>query len=486
VNHIYFFIFMQDNSAMRTKFLLFGLMVCHLLPAQNITVQLDDAIKKLAADAQFTYGTLAMYVVNSKTGQLVYERNAETGMAPASCQKVVTSITAFELLGKNYQYATKLGYTGSIANGVLTGNLILTGSGDPTLGSWRYGSTKENGLLDKWMAAIKAKGIKSVEGSVFVDERNFTSASIPDGWIWQDMGNYYGAGAQGLNWRENQFDLVLQSGNVVGGEVRIKSIKPPEMEALALSNELTAGEKGSGDNAYIYTAPYTNNGFVRGTIPVGENNFTISGSVPDAPQLLAEILVKKLQMAGITVREMSGSFYGPIVEQKKMQFAVQPLLTITSPSLDSINYWFLKKSVNLYGEALVKTMAVQQQKPGCTDSGVALIRRFWQAKGIPPAALKVMDGSGLSPQNRVTAKALVTVMQYAKSRDWYPSFFNALPVMNGISMKDGYINGVRSYTGYVKSKSGAAYTFCLMVNNFDGSAATVREKMWKLLDVLKQ
>jgi serine-type D-Ala-D-Ala carboxypeptidase/endopeptidase (penicillin-binding protein 4) len=475
---------MQDNSDMRTKFLLFGLMACNIIQGQQITVQLDNAIKKIAADEQFKYGTLAMYVVNNKTGELVYEKNAEVGMAPASCQKVVTSVTAFDMLGKQYRYQTKLGYTGAIKEGVLNGNLILTGSGDPTLGSWRYGNTRENVLLDKWVAAIKAKGITSIAGSVFTDERIFTSASIPDGWIWQDIGNYYGAGAQGLNWRENQFDLMLQSGNTVGSPVKIKSVLPAAFEP-ELTNELTAGEKGSGDNAYIYMAPYTNTGFVRGTIPVGENNFTISGAMPAAPQLLAALLVKKLETAGITVKQLSGSFYGTGVEQKAKQFTLQPLLTVTSPPLDSINYWFLKKSVNLYGEALLKTIAVQQQQPGSTDSGAASIRRFWQGKGIAQGALKVIDGSGLSPQNRVTAKALVLVLQYAKGREWYSHFYNALPVMNGITMKDGYINGVRAYTGYVKGKSGTDYTFCFMVNNFNGSAATVREKMWKVLDLMK-
>jgi D-alanyl-D-alanine carboxypeptidase/D-alanyl-D-alanine-endopeptidase (penicillin-binding protein 4) len=76
-------------------------------------------------------------------------------------------------------------------------------------------------------------------------------------------------------------------------------------------------------------------------------------------------------------------------------------------------------------------------------------------------------------------------MQYAKNQSWFPSFYYALPETNGIKMKDGYISGVRSYTGYVKSKTGAEYTFSFIVNNFDGSAGTVREKMWKLLDVLK-
>ena len=95
------------------------------------------------------------------------------------------------------------------------------------------------------------------------------------------------------------------------------------------------------------------------------------------------------------------------------------------------------------------------------------------------------DGSGLSPANRVTTKALVTVMQYAKKQNWFASFYKALPLQNGIRMKSGFIGGVRSYTGYITSKAGKDYTFSFIINNYDGSAASVREKMWKLLDTMK-
>ena len=156
-----------------------------------------------------------------------------------------------------------------------------------------------------------------------------------------------------------------------------------------------------------------------------------------------------------------------------------------SPPLDSINYWFLQKSVNLYGEAFVKTIAYEKTGFGATDTGINIIKDFWSKNGIEKSALNMKDGSGLSPANRVTTNALVTVMQYAKKQNWYSSFYNALPEQNGIKMKSGYIGGVRSYTGYIKSKSGAEYTFSFIINNFDGSPATVREKMWKLLDILK-
>jgi D-alanyl-D-alanine carboxypeptidase/D-alanyl-D-alanine-endopeptidase (penicillin-binding protein 4) len=106
-------------------------------------------------------------------------------------------------------------------------------------------------------------------------------------------------------------------------------------------------------------------------------------------------------------------------------------------------------------------------------------------KGIDPAAINILDGSGLSYANRVTTQSLVTILQYAKLQNWYSSFYNALPGPLSIHMKDGYIGGVRSYSGYIKSRGRREYSFSFIVNNFTGSASTMREQMWKLLDLLK-
>ena len=99
--------------------------------------------------------------------------------------------------------------------------------------------------------------------------------------------------------------------------------------------------------------------------------------------------------------------------------------------------------------------------------------------------MNIIDGSGLSPANRITASTLVTVMQYAKKQTWFPSFYNALPEINGIKMKSGSISDVVSYTGFIKSKKGVDYTFAFIINNYYGNANEVRKKMWALLDLLK-
>jgi D-alanyl-D-alanine carboxypeptidase/D-alanyl-D-alanine-endopeptidase (penicillin-binding protein 4) len=145
----------------------------------------------------------------------------------------------------------------------------------------------------------------------------------------------------------------------------------------------------------------------------------------------------------------------------------------------------LKKSVNLYGEALVKTIAYEKTRHGSTDTGVSIIRDFWSKHGIEQTALNIIDGSGLSPANRLTASTLTTVLQYAKKQPWFPFFYNALPEINGIKMKSGSIGGVLAYAGYIKSKRGDEYTFAFIIDNFNGEGARLREKMWKLLNVLK-
>jgi D-alanyl-D-alanine carboxypeptidase/D-alanyl-D-alanine-endopeptidase (penicillin-binding protein 4) len=156
-----------------------------------------------------------------------------------------------------------------------------------------------------------------------------------------------------------------------------------------------------------------------------------------------------------------------------------------SPPLDSINYWFLKKSINLYGEALIKTMAFEKTGFGSTGKGVELVRDFWEENGIEKSALNICDGSGLSPQNRVTADALVKALQYAKTRPWFGSFYYALPEYNGMKMKSGSIGGARAYAGYHTAKDGNEYSFAIIINNYDGESAAIVKKMHLILDNLK-
>lgn len=452
--------------------------------SQSTKEKLTTAFADFEKDEQFAHAAIGLYVINSKTGEVLFDKNAQLGLAPASTQKVVTSAAAYELLGKDFRYTSQLGYEGTIQNGILNGKLIFTGSGDPTLGSWRWKETTEASFTGKLLSALRAKNITAINGDLLIDESKWESQATPGGWPWDDIGNYYGAGAWGVNWHENQYDLLLRPGHSVGDPVEIVSTQPA-LNNITFINELKTGKAGSGDNSIIYLPENGALAVIRGTIPAGVKTFKVSGSIPNGPQQMALTIEKSLKEGGISISGRPLTAMNYQLNEKKLQYNATSLAGFDSPPLDSVSYWFLRESVNLFGEALVKTIAFQKKGMGSTEDGLDIIRDFWKSKGIDNTALKIKDGSGLSPANRLTPHALVTIMQFARKQPWFASFSNGLPLQNGLKMKSGYIGGVRSYTGYAKDKNGAEYTFAFIINNFDGSPSAVREKMWRILDLLK-
>lgn len=463
---------------MKRKYLFAVLCFCTVLAsAQTVKERLQKASAGLLADPQMKHAILGLSIVKSETGEKIFEINPQTGLAPASCQKTITAATALEMLGTAYRYHTRVGYTGNIRQGVLEGDLYIIGSGDPSTGSWRYTVTREDRQLDSLVQWVQKAGIKKISGKLIGYTANWEQETLPGGWIWDDIGNYYGAGIAGLNWHENQYDLVLRSGKQAGDAVKILAMRP-EPYGIRLESRLRSAAKGSGDNAYIYLPPQATTGYVQGSIPVGEEAFTISGSFPDPASQFLYSVQQKLQTAGITIS-------GFVILPASIKPELKTVGEIISPPLDSLNYWFLHKSINLYGEALLKTLAYEQNGYGSADSGMAIVKRFWQKRGIDRSALQLIDGSGLSPQNRVTTDALVQVLQYARTRPWFAAYYDALPVFNNMKLKSGTVGGAKSFAGYNTARDGTSYTMAIIVNNYNGSAGEIVKKLFAVLDELR-
>ena len=462
--------------------LLFCLLVAMHLSAQDVGKKLKAAVEMFEKDSQVGHAIYSLYVVDAKTGKVVFDKNSQIGLAPASTQKLFTSGAAFDLLGNNYRYKTVLAYDGKIDKGTLHGSLYVIGTGDPTLGSWRWKETADTSVFKNWLTAIQKLGITNITGLITTNESRFSHQAIPDGWIWQDIGNYYGTGAFALNWRENQFDLTLASGSRIGESVIIVDTTYRN----DFVNELKAAGKGTGDNAYIYLATESDRSkLVKGTIPVNEKKFTISGSVENPPMKLLVDFSFFLSANEINTALIEGSRRDKLFRDSSILSKLKSVEVHHSPTLDSINFWFLRRSINLYGEALVKTIALEKKGFASTENGLEIVKEFWSIRGIDKGAINIIDGSGLSPQNRVTTNALVKVLQYAKTRPWYNSFYLSLPTYNGMKMKSGSIGGARSFAGYHTSKDGREYIFAIIVNNYDGSSTTIVRKMYTLLDNLK-
>jgi len=443
--------------------------------AQGVTNRLRQAFSTFEADSQMRNGIASLYVLDARTGNVVFEKNGSIGLAPASTQKVITSITAYELLGKDFSYQTRIGVNGGNKEAA---SVYIRASGDPTLGSWRWNATKEDAVIGRIRKALQREGITGFS-SLQVDNTGWDAESIPDGWIWQDIGNYYGAGAAGLNWRENQFDLVLRSGNNIGDPVTVVGTKP-RLYNYSFISSATSAARGSGDNAYIYFPLQTSSAVLRGTIPVNESRFVISGAIPFPAGQLLGTLEDSLSAAGLKKVSPANTEY-TTADWRQLKL----VHTETSPPLDSIIYWFNRRSINLYGEALVKTMAMQQKGTATTDAGISVLKEHWKSKGYLPTELAMVDGSGLSPLNRVTTRVQAALLLHAKRQAYYPGFFLSLPEFNGMKMKSGTIRGVKGFAGYHKAADGSEYVFSFLVNNYNGSASSLVQKMYRVLDVLK-
>lgn len=462
-------------------FFLFALPV--FVKAQFPIEKLKQAYQNLVDDQQAKYAITSLCILDAQTGKIIFANNENIGLATASTLKTITSATAFSVLGKDFKYQTTLAYSGKItANGTLEGDLIIIGGGDPTLGSWRYEQTKENVILTNWVNAIKEAGIKKINGAVIGDDSLFGTQSMPEGWIWQDMGNYYGAGTSALTWRENQFDVKLKPGSNTGAEVMIQKTVP-DMPYIKLVNELKTGASGTGDNTYGFLPPYADVAYLRGTWGMGVTKPGVSLSLPDPAFDAAYRLQDTLSRLNIPVSEDANTSRRLALEGKTTPSITAKLATISSPDLSEIIYWFNKKSINLYGEQLLKTIAWKLGKIPTSKNGANAEINYWNTKGIDKNALNILDGSGLSPGTRITTAAMANVLFQAQKEDWFAPYYNSFPENNGMKLKSGSINDVSAYAGYYTDKAGNKYIAVININNYNGSG--ISKKLFKVLDALK-
>lgn len=474
---------------MKRSFLFFSaltILICvSEIQAQGLRQKISNAYQVLENDLSLQHGIASLTVLNAKTGEVVFSKNAQIGLATASTLKTITSAAAFYLLGADFTYQTDLLYRGTIdINGTLNGDIIIKGSGDPSLGSDRFEKTKESLLLEKWSNIIKLAGIKKIKGSIIADDNIYGGQTAGPRWIWQDLGSYYGAGISGLNWRENLVDVKLKAGGTTGAATSLLSTEP-NISYLKLVNESTTGPAGSGDKVYPYSSPYSSIIYLRGTYGADLNK-AVQIALPDASYDAALRLQLALEAKGISVSSPATTAKALGISGQVTPLFGKVLTTHVSPPLHELVYWFNQKSINLYGEALLKSMALKQQKDTDTEEAAALLTGFWVNKlGISKGAIRIFDGSGLSPENRVTTMAMARILASVKKETWFASYYKSFPVYNGMKMKSGTIGGVLGYTGYHHAANGEDLVFSLLVNNYEGTAYNMRQKMFKLLNVLK-
>lgn len=457
--------------------------------AQKI-YNIDAIIDEYKKDKSLENGNFSYCLLNAQTTELISDFNSKTLLIPASTLKVITTSAALGILGKDFKYETKICYTGSIdsLNETLNGNLIIIGSGDPTLNSEYFNSisTNKNVVID-WAKKIKSHGIKKINGNIIADI-SCVENNLPDNWIWGDIGNYFGCIASGLSYKDNKIKLYFKTGGKNGDSTFIaKSI--PYNPQLTFINKVKTG--GNGDNSISYGSIYQNTRWLNGYLPANKNNYEVEISMPDPAWQCIYELKQTLISEGIKTKDEL------IVSEEKTS-NYKTLFVHQSPTLSDIVYQTNLHSNNLFAECLLKTIASKKIGFGNLKDGIKLVTDFWEQRGLNTKELFMTDGSGLSRSNAVSTSYLSKLLsKIYKDKNLYEIINNSFPVAgknsslanickgsfaeNNLRAKSGYINRARGYVGYVKSKSGKDLCFAVIFNNYNCSASEAKQKIEKLL-----
>lgn len=479
----------------RNKIVLLCLLLClHLLAG----AQTPAPVKWLLQAPYMRGASFSLVVKDVQEGRKVYSYDTDRLQSPASVLKTVATATALEILGEDYRYPTTLEYDGILENGTLEGNLYIKGSGDPSLGSSHF-APGQNKFLSTWIAALQKAGIKHITGSVISDESIFDTEGVSIKWLREDMGNYYAPGSYGISIFDNMYKLSLQTG-AAGTRPVLKGTEP-DIPFIRFKNYLKAAPVSS-DSAYIIGAPLDDVRYLYGVLPANREAYVLKGDIPDPALYLARYLTDQLQQKGIRVDGSPSCYRIEVEENRWKKGERKEIVTTYSPTLREIASICNHVSHNLYADALVKTVGLQY-KPRRNEMissfgrGVQVVKEYWEKKGLDVFPLRMNDGSGLAPADKVSAGFMGELLVYMATESAVSDAFIASLPQAGIEgsvrnflkgsklqgkarLKSGGITGVRSYAGYI-TKDGKTYAVAVFSNNYSCPMSRMTRALEKLL-----
>lgn len=479
----------------RNKIVLLCLLLClHLLAG----AQTPAPVKWLLQAPYMRGASFSLVVKDVQEGRTVYCYDTDRLQSPASVLKTVATATALEILGEDYRYPTALEYDGILENGTLEGNLYIKGNGDPSLGSSHF-ALGQNKFLSTWIAALQKAGIKHITGSVISDESIFDTEGVSIKWLREDMGNYYAPGSYGISIFDNMYKLSLQTG-AAGTRPVLKGTEP-DIPFIRFKNYLKAAPVSS-DSAYIIGAPLDDVRYLYGVLPANREAYVLKGDIPDPALYLARYLTDQLQQKGIRVDGSPSCYRIEVEENRWKKGERKEIVTTYSPTLREIASVCNHVSHNLYADALVKTVGLQY-KPRRNEMissfgrGVQVVKEYWEKKGLDVFPLRMNDGSGLAPADKVSAGFMGELLVYMATESAVSDAFIASLPQAGIEgsvrnflkgsklqgkahLKSGGITGVRSYAGYI-TKDGKTYAVAVFSNNYSCPMSRMTRALEKLL-----
>ncbi len=460
-------------------------------PVRTAAAEPSRAVRELRADLARVFGAPIMdrgvWAVDVKSldrGEGLYDLNAGKLMMPASNMKILTLAATAETLGWDYRFTTTLETRGTVANGVLHGDLIVRSNGDPSINA-REG--RADAVIDEWARALQAAGISSIDGRVIGDDQAFDDEGLGAGWAWDYLQYGYAAPVGALEFNENIATLTIAPGATAGASAIIGISSG---SGVTLLNRAISGAEGSEETLdyrrHIDRAVLE----VTGSIPFGSPTRTRGVAVVNPTIFVAQGLKDGLAARGITVSGEAVDLDDVAAAEMQNPAERRVLASTESPPLRDIATVLMKVSQNLYAETLLKALGAAGGGLGTAEGGRLAVRKTLDAWGVPGDGYVMFDGSGLSRYNYVTAATLTTVLErmYKDPRHHDP-FIATLPIAGkdgtlgtrmrrtraegNAAAKTGSISNVRALSGFVRSRDGEMLLFSILTNDFVIPAATV-------------
>lgn len=440
------------------------------------TVQ--DLVDAFVSDSDLQSTSIGVSLVDVQTKKELGQYRAKKALHTASLLKLITTATVLSQKSETWHYQTKVGYQGVLKDNTLEGDIVIVGSGDPTIHSQYF--PKRDALKDI-VNLLKHKNIRVVTGGILLDNSLFEVATPPI-WLWEDIANYYGTSVSPLNYMDNSYTLSMQT-MAVGTVAQIQNCSPPQ--ALSFASQVVASKENR-DNAYIFGSSLSNKRLIKGTLPAFRKVFNIKGAMPNPAKTLGKMLKQRLLQSGVQVN-------GQVLVRKKALQQVVQLGVIRSPSLAEIVQQTNRKSINLYAEALL-FLIENTTSPKKRILQIEALKKYWQMQGIDTQHLHFLDGSGLSPFNSVSShfftqllckmsrnKAFKNSLSIAGVNGTLKYFGRDIAWKNKLCGKSGTMRQVCGYAGYLKKQSGREIAFAIVLNNSDLPNTKLRDKIANFL-----
>lgn len=451
-------------------------------PAQSLTKRLDARLDSPGLD-RLLWGV----AVTDSSGKLLYSRNAERLFVPASNTKLLVSAVATALLGPDFTVNTSLYASGPVIDGILQGDLVLYGRGDPTFSRRCYGpDTSVAGSCDTDPAArlrllatqLRARGVTAVAGDLIGDGSYFDDELVHPSWEIGDLAWWYAAPVSGLGFNDNSLDVHELPGESVGAPARVTF--SPELGLAPLENRGETGAKGARRSFDVFRSMDGTSYLATGVIPVGAAPRTEYAAVVDPNRFTALALRHELLAQGITIRGAVRSTVDSFTYQQVR--STPPLAEVTSRPFREWVFPLLNTSQNWYAEMTLKQLGKRFGSGGSWREGLRIERRFLiDSMKIDSTQFQVEDGSGLASNNLVTPLAFTTLLRFMHGHPNVAAFeaglpvggksgtlksrFVGTPIAGHVRAKTGTISRVNSLSGFVDRPDGSTLIFSIQANH---------------------